>query len=285
MKFDPAKAWPYPVLHPRAYGDDYPRAEFEVEIAVNRTQGTRNVEVTANFELSDPDLLGLVEKGAARYVLLIRATKTRFRELLESEKPRIDERFSGGELSGRVEVVPLLVCTRRLTNFKASGWHSDFAERTFDIETGSVLAEDSPKEYWIDTMDESSIGSIFEHVESKDVNDGLWECRLEGDRVKIAMSISDSRRYKVARERANGQPDGQYLMNGLYLVALIHVLSMADQQNDEYSEYRWFASLDKRLEDVGCQPLGSESADRVVDAQKLLDLPFAKMPIIADAET
>ena len=60
---------------------------------------------------------------------------------------------------------------------------------------------------------------------------------------------------------------------------------MADQQKDEYSEYRWFASLDKRLEDVQCQPIGSKSADRVVDAQKLLDLPFTKMPMIADAES
>ena len=285
MKFDPAKAWPHPVLRPHAYGDDYPHAEFEVEIEVTRARGTRDVEVTASFELSDPDLLELVKRKLARYVLLVRATKTRFRELLESAESHIEKNFSGGELSGRVEILPLLVCTQRLEGFGADGWHEDFSGRIFDIETGSVLAEDVPKEYWIDTMDEAPIGSIFEHIEDRNLEDGIWQCRLDGDRVQIAMSALDSQRYAGAREMANGRPEGQYLMNGLYLPALVYVLNLADHQKDEYSGYRWFASLDRRLEEVGCQSLGSGSPDRLSDAQKLLESPFSRMPIIADKET
>ena len=70
MRFDPGKAWPHPVLRPSSYGDDYPRAEFEVEIEVMRVKGSTAVEVHADFELSDPGLLQLVERDKARYALL-----------------------------------------------------------------------------------------------------------------------------------------------------------------------------------------------------------------------
>ena len=233
--------------------------------------------------MSDSDLLGLVDGGLAQYVLLIRAPKTHHRELLRSTEPKIYTSIPGGSISGRVEFTPFLISARRLPQFQASGWHEDFAGLTFDIEAGAVLAEDKETVYWIDTADEAPLGSIFELV-SADVPDGRWQCQLDGERVSIAMSTADSQRYRVARERANSTPDGQYLMNGLYLPALIHVLSIADRDQDTYSDRRWYASLDQRLHALGCAPLGSGQPDRVVDAQKVLESPFGKMPIIALAE-
>ena len=98
------------------------------------------------------------------------------------------------------------------------------------------------------------------------------------------MSEADANLYTTARNRANNQPEGQYLMNGLYLPALVAVLKDADQNPEDYRDFRWFASLDQRLDAVGCKPLGSNDADRLVDAQKVLDSPFPKMPVIAQGE-
>ena len=284
MRFDPGKAWPHPVLRPPSYGDDYPHAEFEVEIEVERTQGSTSVEVTAEFELSDPDLLRLVVDGAARYVLLIKASRTHFREMISSGEPQVERLFSGGGLFGHVEFAPFLVCTRELSNFRAEGWHRDFAGRTFDISSGSVLAEDVPKDYWVDTADEAPLGSIFGHKHRPDVPNGCWELELAEDRVWIVMSESDTELYTQARNCANKRPEGQYLMNGLYLPALISVLNEVDRHVEDYSEYRWFASLDHRLQAVECRQLGTPNANRWTDAQRILDMPFTKMPIIAEAE-
>ena len=113
MRFDPAKAWPHPVLRPRSYGDDYPHGEFEVEIEVNRAQGSMAVEVEAEFQLSDLDLLRLVGEGSCKYVLLIKASKTHFRDLIDSDVAHIQKIFPAGDLSGRVEFAPFLVCTRK----------------------------------------------------------------------------------------------------------------------------------------------------------------------------
>ena len=75
MRFDPGKAWPHPVLRPSSYGDDYPQAEFEVEIEVKQVKGSTAIEVYADFELSDPSLLQLVEQNKARFVLADQGTE------------------------------------------------------------------------------------------------------------------------------------------------------------------------------------------------------------------
>lgn len=285
MKFDPGKAWPHPVLHPSRCGDDYPRAEFEVEIEVKLLQDSMVVELDVDFELSDPDLLKLVIDGAANYSLLVRASKTHFRDLVKSADPHFTMRFTKGELSGRVEFAPFLVATRDLPNFLAAGWHSDFSGRRFDIAAGAVLAEDVPKTYWIETADESPLGSIIGVRPNAELSIGQWEFELAEDRVWILMSEHDLERFSNARAQANFRPEGQYLINGLYLPALIAVLNEVDQNADEYRDFRWFASLDHRLEAVNCNPLGHKTSKRHIDAQTVLDSPFVKMPIIADVES
>ena len=284
MIFDAGKAWPHPVLRPRSFGDDYPHAEFEVEIEVKCVKRSTEVEVNVDFELSDPDLLQLVEDRAARYVLLIKAPKTHFRECIQSDNPRVEHMYSAGTLTGKVEISPFLICTRDLSDFAARGWHPDFDSRTFNITTGAVLAEDVPKYCWIDTAGERPIDSIFRLSPSPKHPDGHWKYLLEEDRVWIVMSTDDAKRLNSARNQLPNQPEGYYLINGLYLPALLAVLTEVDQHPDEYQECQWFASLDQRLEQVGCKPVGSEGANRVVDAQKVFDFPFTKMPLIAQVE-
>ena len=284
MKFDPNKAWPYPVLRPRSFGDDYPKAAFEVEIEIERTRGSTAVAVDSEFYLSDPDLLGLVKQGVAHYVLLVKAPKTRFRNLVESHVPEVRQEFSAGDLSGRVEIAPFLIATQDIVGFRAEGWHRDFSNHAFDIDAGSVLAEDEPREYWIETADDDPlIGSIFAVKERDNFPDGFWDYEIADDRIWIVLSKKDYIRFSNARARVNIHQDGYYLICGIYLPVLIAVLNDLDQAMDEYREFSWFASVERRLEDLECKPIGSPDANRLLDAQKVLDSPFHKMPIIAEA--
>lgn len=284
MKFDAGKAYPYPVLRPPSFGDDYPNAEFEVDIDLERMSGGIVADLSVEFCLSDPDLLLLVEQHIAQYAVLIRSPRTHYRNLFSSFDTDIKTEFDAGQLSGRVEISPFLLCIKNIDSFRANGWHEDYSGMSFDIVAGSVLAEDVPKEYWIDTAEEAPLGSIFAHSSNTQLQDGVWELQLEGDRVEISMSVSDSSNYSLARNNANNQPEGQYLMNGLYLPALIVVLNCADQDEETYESYRWFSALNYRLEKAGCRPLGSKNADRLVDAQRVLEQPFSKMPIIAEVK-
>lgn len=284
MKWDPGKAFPHPVLRPVQGGDgDYPRAEFETTIAATRMAGALNVEVSADFVLSDPDLGRLLGRGDARCVLLVEASTTRFRRLLRAERDRLQKRFHAGELKGRVEFRPFLICLRKLVKFKASGWHPDYGDRSFDLHAGAVLAQDEPQTYWIDTEDEKPIGSVFKHTASSRQPDGTWTCDLSGDQIAIRMSERDHRRFEKARRDPN---DAYALINSIYLPALVHVLNEADRSDDEHhADRRWYSALDGKLAYHDCPRLGNDAPDRLADAQKLLNSPLGRLIQFKDIDS
>ena len=282
MRFDSAKTYPHPVLRPDS--SDYPRAEFEVESTLDRLAGGTELRIVADFRLSDPDLVGLVDSGRAKYVLRVEAPKVHFRVALDSVHPRIDHTFGEGALHGQVELLPFLVCTRQILGFSAAGWHEDYGSLKFDVAPGSVLAQDVPKEYWVDTAEESPVGSIFTLNRDRALRNGTWRCRLAGDKVEIQMAEGDYDRFMVARNRVNRTRDAQYLMNGVYLPALVSVLHEADRDEESHADRRWYRSLQAQLENAKCLPLGAVTADRLVDAQGLLKQPFPRMPLMAEGE-
>lgn len=277
MKFDPAKSYLYPVLRPRS--EDYPTSEFQVDILLERIVNSTATRATADFALSDPGLLDLVAKGRAAYVLLVRCATTHARIVTSSRTPRIEQVYESGVLSGRTEFSAFLVATEDLTEFRAATWHEDFLEQSpFDIATGAVLATDYPKDYWIDIAPEAAVGSIFELVESDDVADNQWNCNLDAERVGILMSTRALDRFREARDRLNGTPDQAYLLNSVYFPALLHVLAVADVARQDYESRRWFRSLDARLEQLKRPALGASTSNRLIDAQMLLESPFAELP-------
>lgn len=284
MKWDPGKAFPHPVLRPTQGGNgDYPRAEFEANIEAKRAKGAMDVDLSVDFELSDPDLQGLLGRGDAKCVLLVEASTTRFRRLLRASRYRLQESFHAGELKGRVEVRPFLVCLRRLRRFRATGWHADYGNRSFDIHPGAVLAQDEPAAYWIDTEDEKPIGSIFKHTASSRQADGTWACDLSGDQITVRMSEGDHGRFE--RVGRHHDEDAAFLINSIYFPALVHVLSVADQLEEEYGDCRWFSLLDEKLAEHGCPRLGSDVQNRLADAQKLLDSPLGRLPQFKESDS
>ncbi len=284
MKLDPGKAFPHPVLRGGGVSSDYPKAEFQVSINLARIEGTTRLYLKAEFELSDNDLKQLVTERKAAYVLLIKAPKTHFRQRLQSWEEKLTEEFEAGRIAGRTEILPFLVCAEDLVDFRASGWNKAYGGRRFDIEAGSVLAQDEQKDYWIDRADEAPIGSIFEIGGTKDVEEGCWRCELDSERVVIRMSGADYERFEAARSRLDGTVEAEYLMSGLYLPVLIHVLHQADRANGEYLERRWFASLNARLQKLGLRQLGADNEDRSLDAQSLLEKPFDRLLSVTSDE-
>ena len=281
MTFDPQKLYPYPVLRPQS--EDYPRAEFQVNVEVWRVEQTTALTVEAEFMLSDPDLLSLVEKDRACYVLQIRAPQTYFRSALYDTDNQITKNFPHGLIAGRTEFSPYLVATDHIRDFRASEWHSDYDGMSFDIAPGMVLAVDRHEERTIDTVEEAPLGSIFQLFEESRLSGGLWTIDHGNDRVTIKMSSQDYARFTAARESVNNRPDSAYIMNSVYLPALIWVLQEGDNDSEYFGDKRWFRALNARLESKNLPKLG-EKSNRLVDAQTLLEYPFANLPLLADQD-
>lgn len=281
MKFDLRKAFPHPVLRP--HSNDYPDAEFEVQMEIGRQRGSSRVDLSADFSLSDEDILHHVEQGAASFVLILECSTTHTRKAYRTTAHHLEDRLPAGQLRGLVELRPFVVATQLIQGFRARGWHEEFADMPSITATpGTVLAADEPKAYYIDNAEEAPIGSIFDTVPVDTAREGRWNCNLEGERIEIQLSKDDFRRLQTARAALNGKADAAYLMNGIYLPALHHVLVEADSMESEYESRRWFRALDAKLAELNLQALGKEQANRIEDAQRLLEDPFRSMPCLDD---
>ena len=281
MKFDLRKAFPHPVLRP--HSNDYPDAEFEVQMELGRQRGSSRVDLSADFSLSDEDILQHVEQGAASFVLILECSMTHTRKAYSTMAPHLEDTLPAGQLRGLVELRPFIVATELIRDFRAQGWHDEFADMpSITVLPGTVLAADEPKAYYIDNAEEAPIGSIFVTTPVDTARDGRWNCNLDGERVEIQLSKDDFRRLKAARSALNDRADAAYLMNGIYLPALHHVLMEADSSSGDYESRRWFRALDAKLAEHKLQALGKEQANRLEDAQRLLDDPFRSMPCLDD---
>ena len=281
MKFDLRKAFPHPVLRP--HSNDYPDAEFEAQMELRREKGGSRVDLSADFSLSDEDILEHVEQGSARFVLILECSTTHTRRVYRTAVSHLDDTLAAGQLRGLVELRPFVVATRLIQEFRARGWHEEFADiSSITVTAGTVLAADEPKSYYIDNAEEAPIGSIFDVTALDKAREGRWKCDLDGERVQIQLSSNDFNRLKAARAALNGKADAAYLMNGIYLPALHHVLIEADSSSSDYESRRWFRALDSKLAEHKLQPLGKAQANRLEDAQRLLEDPFRSMPCLDD---
>ena len=276
MKCDPGKAFPHPVLRPQS--TDYPNAEFQVEIDLTRIEGSTALRVTAEFDLSDPHLAALVEAGHAKYVLMMKCSTTHQRIAYQTTEMGIKRDIRAGLLSGRVELTPFVVAVQDVAAFQAEGWHTDWTQAgPISLHPGTVLALDWPKEYYVDNSEEADIGSFLVIRPSEEVDDGQWQCAVDRKRVEILMSPQDHRRFLALRENVARSAETAAIWNGLYLPALAHAMYAAESNGDNLSEWGWYRSLERRLEEARLEPLNTQGSDRTLDAQKLLKQPFKRM--------
>lgn len=291
MKFDPAKSFPHPVLRPGS--SDYLKAEFEVGITVQRAEKTTALRVSADFKLSDPDLGALVRSQRAHFLLVVRCSRTNFRAVYRAYDECQSEanlasgalraEFADGEVASSVEVTPFCVAACALPKFHARNWNKDYRGLRFDLPDGAVLAMDAPEAYWVDTADESPISTMFRLAKNLDAEQGLWSCVPTEERVELRMHPEDHRRFIEARRRVGTSPEDSDLMNSVYLPALLHLLVLMDADRSEYESHRWFATVETRLNELdGCRPIGEPGADRLVDAQRILDAPFRRLPVLRE---
>ena len=281
MKFDPGKAFPHPVLRPQS--TDYPDAEFEVDMKLEREERSTGLQLLANIALSDPDLQALIDSEDAEYMIVLKSPATHTRLTHRTRKTEVRWEIEQGAVAGRIEFAPFIVSLSGLT-FQATGWHEDWATAgSFELDAGSVLALDTPKEYYIDNAEESDISS-FLVVRPGEVADGQWKCDLGDKRIQILMSHGDYERFNALRAEPADPGIAASIWNGVYLPALMYAAAIAGESND-YAESSWYRSLDHQLEMQGLETLDVSGADRLAHAQLLLQLPFGRIAQLAEGST
>ena len=286
MRYDPRKAFPYPVL--RISSSDYQSGSFDIQPDIHRIANSTELRLEVTFVQDCVELDKLLEQNKAKFALVVSSPITFFRTAICDSNREIVQQFESGKLAGRVTLNPYLVATTSIDSFYCDDWHEDYSGMSFNISMGSVLAIGEPHVFHIDIAEESSVASIFRFDEVQTLEKGLWNCRYSADenQVAICLSTDDYRRVLPVRVDASTGDANENLLNGIYFPALVWLLQELDQLTvnggaDEFTECRWYRSLQQKLEDMKCKSFG-KGTERLKDAQKIFEMPFGRFSLESD---
>ena len=183
MKYDFNKAFPYPVL--TDYSDDFMDSAFQASADLTIDDG--QVSVESIFQLSEENIIRLIDEKKAAYALLVTCNSTYFRKLFIAEKNEIHETLDNGRLHGKVELRPYVVITKDVLGFHSSNINPEYSDSRFDYPKGAVIALDQPVIYYIDQEDFKVFGSVVRLRADKNCKDD-FRYTIEGDHIVISVS-------------------------------------------------------------------------------------------------
>jgi hypothetical protein len=243
------RSYPYPVLS--HFGDDLVKSQFQPVVEV---EGMKNVYAfKARFKTNNADLLTLVFKKSAQYAVHIECAQTRYRNVFKSFNDRFEFEIPSGMLDGRVEVCSFILAAKRLAKYKNTNFHSDYTSLAFAVGSGDTLAVGLDREFTAEKKEDPlrKIPSIFSIVPNDDVDAPGLDVDLQNDKVIVRLSKANFDAYAVLKA---DQTLHTLLSASIVVPALVYVLDeirLAEGAVDQFSDYRWFAVIARKLREVG----------------------------------
>jgi hypothetical protein len=276
MKISETTSFPYPVLAP--WSDDIVGSNIATEFAVREEREQNQVSIHCSATLDHPDIVGLIEEGAATFGCYIKCLDTGFRRLEEFGFPSGVRHFAPGALLGNVQLRPMVWSLKEISSYSPQGAHSEFSAN-FDISAGQILALDDQQTIEVTRPPLPSIESIFEIVSSNEVAEGAFDVEPLSDRVTVRMG---EQTYQLVQAlRHTSEATRLTVMNSLYVPIVMQLLSQLTGEIEMFEQYRWFHAFRLRCEQ---SHIDFGKLDLLTDAQKLLEQPFASLKKLVDED-
>lgn len=260
------RAYPYPVV---GNGDDVNDA-FQAAIEVSKDG--MNYFVHISLVCASPTINRLIQKGEAAYVLHVECGNTLYRQTFEFTKSETEHMIPGECLNASVELNVFARSKKEINRYKVTNSHPDYADLTFSVSSGDVLAVAEGQCFDAD-IDYDSLKYIDSIMEIRgrvtESQDGPMTVELTRDKIRIELCKSDYENFRLMRS----QPQlANTLVSSIVLPALVEALRDM-QTNLSSSELRWCRCLKRRLEVLG---IHVNDDDALTPAQELLELPLRR---------
>lgn len=270
MRFDPLKAFPYPVL--REGTDDYIEGAFQASVhpeIIGTTDGMM-LHVCGSFQLSVEPLRVLVESGQAVFGVLLDCRDTFTRQYFEFSTTDFEIKLSPGELEGEFTLSPFVVAKSEITGFECEEIHEEFGPGPFNFAPGNILAQSEDIVHHISREHFSPVTSILMFDTDEAVPEGAFRLELSGE--KVIIKLSDDFRKLVNLARAQKKYQGSVL-NCIYLPVIIALVSLFNEQGamEKYEGKKWFEVIGAQMRSKG---FNAPFDDPAYVAQQLLGLPL-----------
>lgn len=274
------RQYPHPVLTP--FSNDFVSSKFEIEIETEIVELPEGkIKFLIDGELTNEELKDLIKNDKAVYALHFECSSTRFRKLFSFSQKDLEQEslvfeIFTDKLDGKVEICPLILAVKDLTDYKNSDFHPDYGSASFEIEKGDILAVSEQENAYVDKEIDSlqDVSSMFRIRVNKDNNAPPFDVEAVGrDKVFIKLSQENYDCYTTLEQNSELST---ILNSELIIPTLVFLLELIKNGDRVYLEsYRWFHVLDTRLEKIGIDIDNLDSLGSTVSiAQKVVGNPL-----------
>ena len=273
MKFNENGYSDRPVLRPNA--TDYPDGRFTTKFR-HRKEGD-GLLVTVEFDIEEPAIARLIDKGDAVYCAQVYCAGTCYTEMLVATpgSQMVSATIPLSNLNGRVEVHPSVISIDDVA-LPTGTAHPEYEDKLLSLPKYSQLAADTPWHFTAEVSGNLESIFTFERDDEKELEDGELWFDIEPKDTYITI-----RSNSVTSDVLPGfRSHEKWALASIYLVALTDALSILSALGDQPDEYEppvgWAATLRKLLTENrlsifdGRHPVGYA-------AQKLLRNPLTHL--------
>jgi hypothetical protein len=276
MRISETTSYPHPVLAP--WSGDIDGATFSTTTRFREVKETGQLSLHCETTLDQPQILELMNSGAASFGCYIRCQDTGLRRLQRIGYPIGTHDFAPGALMGRVQIRPMIWTNSEVLGYQPTGVHPEFSGGVH-VGAGQIIALDEEQIIDVTRPPLPPFESIFEIVASDDVSDGEFEIDTESDRITVAMAPTT---YEVVQAlRQTDDASRAAVMNAVYIPIVMEVLDRLKDGIEQYEQYRWLHPFRSRCE---LSEVDLLKPDLLNDAHKVLAKPFAMLRLLIEEE-
>jgi hypothetical protein len=257
-----AKSYPNPVLG----NEDDINGVFHIEFRYEL--GRTVVTLNPLFTLKNKAIEDLIKKEKASFVVEVECRSTFYRSSFSSRDVEQKISIPAKMLRGRVQVGFFICADEDISDYKPSDCHPDYAEATFELEKGDVIAVGGHAAFPADKAFDplrppvSSFMSIREGFH----HEGPMEIDYSSDKITIELSKADWRNYVDVR---NDKLAEAILHSSVVFPVLLDAIYQLN--SGEHVDSNWFGRLEAILDSKDLRGKPAFEA-----AQRILDNPSAR---------
>lgn len=261
------RSFPHPVV---GNSDDVPDAGFQA--TVEGTHDKTSVYIDVDIVCSSTTINELIEAGGASFAVHVECSNTLFRKAFSFKNKKHRITIPRDDLNDDVEVNTFVYALADIASYVVDGAHPDYADASFRVEAGDILAVGEGCVIQVETNFESTarVGSILQVRQGDAEGEYPMLVDLNGDKIVAILSKNDFSLYRIlkAHESLAGP-----LATSIVLPVVIEALHSIKGENLKADDgRRWVRALIRRMMALGLD----QENDLLVVAQKLLELPIRR---------
>lgn len=271
------KLFPYPLLS--SNNDDYVNSVFYVKIS-EANQTKKNLILSLSVELKNNEIERLILNEKAEIICHFESSKTKYREIKELNIGDNNIYFDILNLNGTLDITPLIILKDDVKDFNSKDFNKDYGDRSFSIESGSILAlgEQARINIEKDISDLSKVPSIISIVKNSGTEKNMI-VDFDDNKIRIKLNSED---FKIYNSIAKSTTCQSILNSMIIIPSLMSVLEQLKSfNNDEMSrvkEYRWYkvvSNVIKKKYNSELEPKFLENKNIFEISQELFESPIS----------